>query len=176
VAIDVDLDDFLEDVVMRWSEVAPRAWRVGRLAGGRLQADPERLRIALDALIENAVQHTAPAAVIEVRSRQAGSNVVIEVADSGEGIPPHAVNRIFERFGRAENGHGHDSGGLGLGLAIVNAIAQSNGGRCTVTSSAEGSVFALSLPRFRPPAPERDVELPAPADVPLVVPAPVGEG
>src|SRR4051812_16625884 len=64
--MDVDLEDYLEDVVMRWSGVAPRAWRVGERAKGTLRADPDALRIALDSLVENAVNHTEVPDVIEV--------------------------------------------------------------------------------------------------------------
>ena len=54
----VEVEPFLEDVFMRWSEVAPRAWRLGPLAPGRLRVDPDRLRAALDALVENAIKYT----------------------------------------------------------------------------------------------------------------------
>ena len=66
---EVDLEGFLEDLFMRWSEVAPRAWRLGPLAPGRLLVDPERLRAALDALLENAVKYTPDAR----RDRAAGT-------------------------------------------------------------------------------------------------------
>src|SRR6266545_1555299 len=65
----VELEPFLEDVFMRWSEVAPRGWRLGRLAVGKLEVDPEGLRAALDALLENAVKYTEPGEAIELRSR-----------------------------------------------------------------------------------------------------------
>src|SRR5207245_1114099 len=60
VSEELELEAFLEDVFMRWSEVAPRVWRLGPLARGRLTADPHALRAALDALLENAVAHTDP--------------------------------------------------------------------------------------------------------------------
>jgi signal transduction histidine kinase len=174
-AVDIELDDLLEEVAMRWAEVAPRVWRVGDLAGGRLRADPDELRVALDALIENAVQHTGPDDVIEVRSHSSGADVVIEVADTGDGIPPHLVNRIFERFARGDATRERDGAGVGLGLAIVNAIARAHGGGCTVTSSAEGSVFALRLPRVDSAV----ADVPGAAvyeDLPLAVPQAAGPG
>ena len=80
-AAEIDLEPFLEDVFMRWSEVAPRAWRLGPLVAGRLLADPERLRAALDALLENAVKYTRGRDAIELRARVEGvGRVVIEVA------------------------------------------------------------------------------------------------
>jgi signal transduction histidine kinase len=161
----VELSALLEDVVMRWSDVAPRVWRVGELADGTLQADPDALRCALDALVENAVQHTEPTAVIEVRSRASGGEVSIEVADEGSGIPDQAVERIFARFARADAARSRGDGGVGLGLAIVEAIARAHGGRCTVSTSASGSVFTLVLPGFS--ASRRDPV--APTETPIGV-------
>src|SRR5213079_1516829 len=66
---EIELEAFLEDVFMRFAEVAPRRWRLGELAAGTLTADAEQLRIALDALLENAVKHTEPGEVVELRSR-----------------------------------------------------------------------------------------------------------
>ena len=59
-AEEVDLETLIEDVAMRWAEIAPRVWRVGHLAGGTILMDQDALRIALDALVENAVAHTEP--------------------------------------------------------------------------------------------------------------------
>ncbi len=145
----LDVEPFLEDVFMRWSELAPRAWRLGPLATGTLVADPERLRAALDALLENAVKYTDEQAAIELRSRNAGrGRLVIEVHDEGCGIPDDALERIFARFGRVDAARTRSAGGVGLGLAIVDAITKGHGGRCTVRSNGEGSVFVLALPRF----------------------------
>ena len=153
-AAELELGGFLEDVVMRWAEVAPRAWRVGRLARGEVRADPDALRVALDALVENAVNHTDPADVIEVRSRAIDGQVAIEVADEGSGVPPELQGEIFKRFGRADASRNGAEGGLGLGLAIVDAIAKAHGGHCTFRASPAGSVFTLVLPGFEPEAAE----------------------
>jgi len=146
---DVDVEPFLEDVFIRWSEVAPRAWRLGPLATGRLQVDCDRLRAALDALLENAVKYTQEHDAIELRARARGpAAIVIEVSDEGCGVPTEALQRIFDRFARADAARTRTAGGVGLGLAIVDAIAKGHGGRCTVSSNGEGSVFALALPNF----------------------------
>jgi signal transduction histidine kinase len=148
---ELDLESFLEDVFVRWSDLAPRAWRLGPLAAGRLTVDAERLRAALDALLENAVKFTRERDAIELRSRSAGSGwVLIEVEDEGCGVPDDALERIFDRFARADAARTRSDGGVGLGLAIVDAIAKSHGGRCTVASTSHGSVFALALPGFAP--------------------------
>jgi signal transduction histidine kinase len=148
-AEDVDLDSLIEDVAMRWSEIAPRVWRVGQLAGGMVLMDQDALRIALDALVENAVAHTQPTDAIELRARAIGGQVAIDVVDEGCGVPAEALDHIFERFARVDASRSRDREGVGLGLAIVDAIARAHGGRCTVRSSSEGSTFTLVVPGFR---------------------------
>jgi signal transduction histidine kinase len=145
---DVDVEAFVEDVFVRWSDVAPRVWRLGSIPRGRLRADEEALRTALDALLENAVKHTEPHEAIELRARAAGRELVLEVADGGHGVPPEAVDRIFDRFARADDARNRAAGGAGLGLAIVDAIARAHGGSCAVRPLARGVVFALRLPGF----------------------------
>lgn len=148
---DIELESFLEDVFVRWADVAPRAWRLGPLAAGHLCVDAERLRAALDALFENAVKFTRERDAIELRSRPYGAGtVLIEVEDEGCGVPADALERIFDRFARADAARTRTDGGVGLGLAIVDAIAKGHGGRCTVTSTGHGSTFALQLPSFTP--------------------------
>jgi signal transduction histidine kinase len=147
-AEDIELDTLIEDVAMRWAEVAPRVWRVGSLARGTIRIDRDALRIALDALVENAVAHTEERDAIELRTRAVDGGVAIDVADEGCGISPDMLGKIFERFGRAYFA-GSRRGGTGLGLAIVDAIAKGHGGRCTVRSSPSGSTFTLILPGFR---------------------------
>ncbi len=145
----VELEPFLEDVFMRWSEVAPRGWRLGRLAVGKLEVDPEGLRAALDALLENAVKYTEPGEAIELRSRSDQGQVVIEIEDGGCGIPEDALSHIWDRFARADAARTRAHGGVGLGLAIVDAIAKAHNGRCTVRTNAGGTIFALRIPAFR---------------------------
>ena len=147
---EIELDAFLEDVFMRFAEVAPRRWRLGNLAPGTLVADAEQLRIALDALLENAVKHTGPGETVELRSRATAVGVAIEVTDGGPGIPAEALDRIFERFGRADSARNRAVGGVGLGLSIADAIARAHGGSCSVASGEHGSTFTLVLPRFKP--------------------------
>jgi signal transduction histidine kinase len=148
---EIDVEPFLEDVFMRWSEVAPRTWRLGPLVAGRLRVDPERLRTALDALLENAVKYTWEHAEIELRARYDGAwQLSIEVRDEGCGVPDEALHRIFDRFARADAARTRTAGGVGLGRAIVDAIAKRHGGYCTVENTGQGSIFALHLPCFAP--------------------------
>jgi signal transduction histidine kinase len=150
VVDEIDPEVFLEDVLMRWSEVAPRVWRLGSVPAGRLRVDPEALRIALDALLENAVKYTEASEVIQLSARDDGTSLVIEVEDEGRGVPAHALGHIFERFARADSARSRDDGGVGLGLAIVDAIAKAHDGSCAVRTAANGSTFSLRLPGFSP--------------------------
>jgi signal transduction histidine kinase len=149
----LEVEPFLEDVFMRWSEVAPRGWQLDRLTPGALLVDAERLRTALDALLENAVKYTQAHDAIILRTRALeGDWIVIEVEDEGCGVPAEALERIFDRFARADAARSRAIGGVGLGLAIVDAIAKAHGGRCTVEQTPRGSIFALQLPAFVPSA------------------------
>jgi signal transduction histidine kinase len=143
---DVEIDRFLEDVFMRWSEVAPRAWRLDLDVAGVVRVDPEALRSALDALLENAVKYTEPRAGIALRGHAIGGEIVIAVADEGAGVPDEALGSIFDRFARADDARTRAQGGVGLGLAIVAAIARAHGGRCTVERRNGQTVFSLALP------------------------------
>ncbi len=148
---EIELVPFLEDVFMRWSELAPRRWRLGALVEGTLRADAEQLRIALDALLENAVKYSDAGDEVELSARATANLVAIEVRDQGIGVPDEALERIFERFGRADPARTRAHGGVGLGLAIVDTIAKAHGGRAWVDSSeTTGTVFTLELPGFRP--------------------------
>jgi signal transduction histidine kinase len=144
---EIDLEAFLSDLFIRWTEVAPRAWRLDVDLAGRLLADPEALRNALDALLENAVKYTDPGDAVGLAAHADGTGgVVIEVSDSGSGVPPEAVPRIFERWARADGARTRERGGAGLGLAIVAAVARAHGGRCSVKPLPRGTAFRLHLP------------------------------
>ena len=166
----LDAPSFLEDVFMRWSELAPRAWRLGHLAAGTVRADEEALRDALDALLENAVKYTEPNDVIELRSQVLDFGLVIEVSDGGIGIAPEAVDRIFERFARGDEARTRSTGGVGLGLAIVDAVARAHGGTCTVRSTGRRTTFSLRLPAYAPDDGAGDRDDPEPL---LAAPDPV---
>jgi signal transduction histidine kinase len=146
----IDVEAFVEDVFVRWSDVAPRVWRLGHVAPGTVEADAEALRAALDALLENAVKHTEPHETIELRARSEGHELVFEVADGGRGVPQESVERIFDRFARVDDARNRSMGGAGLGLAIVAAIAHAHGGTVSARPLERGSLFALRLPGFEP--------------------------
>jgi anti-sigma regulatory factor (Ser/Thr protein kinase) len=102
----------------------PRRWRLGELAEATVLADRDRLAVALDALLENAVAHTAAEDRIEVSARLDGGCAVFAVTDDGCGIPAAELDRIFARFARVRPYRSRAAGGFGLGLPIVQAIAE----------------------------------------------------
>jgi signal transduction histidine kinase len=142
----VALVPFLEDVFMRWVDLAPRAWQLGAIADVTITADEMLLRTAIDALLENAVHYTDDYARIVLSAPFGGSEVVITVSDDGVGIEEDARERIFERFARSDESRSRRAGGVGLGLATVLAIARAHGGSCRLAESTSGAVFELRLP------------------------------
>jgi signal transduction histidine kinase len=156
----VDAAALVMETLHRWSQT-PRRWSIGALAEAAVLADQDRLTLALDALIENAVGHTDADGRIELSAHrerdQEGDQIVFSVRDWGTGIPEHEIARIFDRFSRVGKGRSRDSGGFGLGLAVVKAIAQAHHGAVRVSSRVgEGSVFGLVLPAT--PASPRELE------------------
>jgi two-component system sensor histidine kinase SenX3 len=110
-----------------------------------------QLATALANLVENAINYSAEDATVRVTARATDEHVEIAVADQGIGIAPNEVDRIFERFYRADRARSRATGGTGLGLAIVKHIASNHGGRVHVSSTlGGGSTFTLRLPA-RPP-------------------------
>jgi signal transduction histidine kinase len=141
----VDAQSLVLDAFRRWAPV-PRRWVLGDLDEVTVEADPDRLSLALDALIENAVKHTREEQSIALSLRRRNGTALIAVADTGTGIPPTVVGHIFDRFTRADAARGPD-GGAGLGLAIVKTVAEAHGGGVAVRSApGEGSEFELRLP------------------------------
>jgi signal transduction histidine kinase len=142
----VDTAELMMETLHRWSQT-PRRWSLGALTDTPVQADRDRLTLAVDALIENAVEHTGPGGRIELSARRHGEEVVIAVQDSGSGIPAAEIGHIFDRFTRVGKGRSRDTGGFGLGLAVVKAIAEAHHGSVAVRSTVgQGSVFELFLP------------------------------
>ncbi|MFD7071869.1 sensor histidine kinase [Streptomyces sp. NPDC059913] len=134
------------------AETAGVALTAGAGSPGMLWADPVRLRQAIGNLVSNAVRHTSPGGRVTVRAHVDGADgdapdVVIEVADTGSGIPAEHLPYVFDRFWRAEKSRSRRTGGSGLGLAIVRKLVEGHGGSVDVTSvEGEGSVFTLRLP------------------------------
>jgi two-component system phosphate regulon sensor histidine kinase PhoR len=110
--------------------------------------DLESLRQALLNLLDNAIKYTPTSGRIRLSALCEGEKVVLAVEDTGEGIPPEKVERIFERFYRVDKARSRRVGGTGLGLSIVRHLVEAMGGTVSVRSvPGEGSRFELRLPR-----------------------------
>jgi len=142
----VDVAEFMVETLDRWRQT-PRRWSLGTVAAASVHADTDRLTLALDALIENAVDHIDVDGQIELSARHEDEKIIFAVADCGPGIPAAETGRIFGRFSRIDSAHSRQTGGFGLGLAVVKAIAEAHHGSAHVQSTVgQGSVFELLLP------------------------------
>jgi two-component system OmpR family sensor kinase len=110
-----------------------------------LAGDAGRLRQVLDNLLENARVHTPPGTSTTVRLAREGDEVVLTVADDGPGLSPDARARAFERFYRDDEARSRDTGGAGLGLAIVAAIVLAHGGSVGVDDVVRGGGGGASI-------------------------------
>jgi two-component system phosphate regulon sensor histidine kinase PhoR len=112
--------------------------------------DPDGLERLVLNLADNAVKYNRPDGCVKLRLFQSDgppATAVVEVTDSGIGIPQDALSRIFERFYRVDKGRSREEGGTGLGLAIVKHVAQAHGGQVEVESRiGKGSTFRVKLP------------------------------
>ena len=113
-----------------------------------ISGDPDRLQQVLWNLLSNAVTHTPKGGRIFVRLQRINSHVEIAVTDSGQGIVPAFLPRVFERFTQADNSASRAHGGLGLGLAITRHLVELHGGTIRVESEGEGrgATFTVTLP------------------------------
>jgi signal transduction histidine kinase len=110
-------------------------------------ADPEKLQQIVLNLLSNAVKFTEPGGTITLSSAPLGNCIAIRVADTGAGVSPEKIDRIFDPFVQAERRLNRPVQGVGLGLAISQDLAKAMGGEVTVESVlGEGSTFTLSLP------------------------------
>jgi two-component system, OmpR family, sensor histidine kinase SenX3 len=113
----------------------------------RLAGDPEDLRLILRNLVANAIQYNREDGRVDVRVRRDREAVVVEVADTGIGIPQQDIRRIFERFYRVDVARSRQTGGTGLGLSIVrHAVERHHGTIRVVSLLGEGSTFTVTLP------------------------------
>jgi two-component system OmpR family sensor kinase len=109
--------------------------------------DRDRLRQIVDNLLSNVRAHTPAGAPVSVRVKSVNASAVIEVADSGPGLGVEQLERVFERFYRADHSRSRSSGGVGLGLSIVAAVAAAHGGSVAARSEpGKGATFQITLP------------------------------
>ena len=110
------------------------------------RGDPDRLRQVLGALVDNALRHVPEHGEVRIRTSLSGATVTVEVEDDGPGLGDHP-ERLFERFYRAGAAVDRTAGHAGLGLAIVRALVEAQGGRVTARNrAAGGAAFRVELP------------------------------
>ncbi len=151
---DVDLRSFVVELWDGASLTSDRRFELGGIPDGTLRADPDRLAQALRNLLGNAIEHTnAGSGLVRLRVERARGAAAVKliVEDDGPGIPADQHERVFDRFHRTDSARDRVSGGAGLGLAIVRAIAEAHGGVVSATRApAGGARIDLELPGFTP--------------------------
>ncbi|MCX7849967.1 ATP-binding protein [Thermus sp.] len=116
-----------------------------------LEADPDRLVQVVGNLLSNAFKFTPPGGQVRLRARPEGESLLLEVADTGPGIPQEELPRLFQRYARAKNARARGVSGTGLGLFISKHIVEAHGGRIEVESEeGKGSLFRVILPLYGP--------------------------
>jgi two-component system, OmpR family, phosphate regulon sensor histidine kinase PhoR len=118
-----------------------------------MRGDRAQLGLLLSNLLDNALRYTPAKGTVCVRLDATESRAMLQVADTGEGIPARELSRVFERFYRVDKARARQTGGTGLGLAIVRHVAEAHGGTVRVDSElGRGSTFTVTLPVTGPPA------------------------
>jgi signal transduction histidine kinase len=112
-----------------------------------VDADRERVHQVLYNLLDNAVRFTPSGGAVTVSAQRHNGSVEVRVADTGVGIPPEHLPRLFERFYRADPARSREDGGTGIGLAIARSVVEAHGGHIRAESElGKGSVFTFDLP------------------------------
>lgn len=150
----------LSSVVRGIVSVMGAAGRLGRhrvetdLAPAWIAGDETRLEQVVANLVDNAAKYTPDGGHIRVRVRVEGGEAVMEVQDTGVGIPPELLPRVFELFTQGERTLDRAQGGLGLGLALVRRLVELHGGRVEAASDgmSQGTTLTVRLPAVAPPA------------------------
>ena len=144
----VDLQAVARDAVADARAVAPQRQISLDTSGPVIVAgDDTRLRQVVGNLVRNAIVHTPAESAIEVAVTSRDGVAVMKVADHGPGLLPEEASRVFEPFYRADPSRSRDSGGVGLGLSIVSAVATAHGGTVRVVDTpGGGATFEVELP------------------------------
>jgi PAS domain S-box-containing protein len=116
-----------------------------------IDADATRIEQIVSNLLTNAFKYTPDGGRIDVTTRFEDGQAVLEVRDTGSGIPPSLLPRIFDLFVQGERTLDRRAGGLGIGLTLVRRLVELHGGRITAESPGSGSVFRVALPAVEPP-------------------------
>jgi len=147
---DVDLSELIEKTTASFEPLAAeRGLELSTATADdvAVRGDREQLQQVILILLDNAVRYTAEGGRVHVQARRDGSNAIVTVHDTGIGIGEEELERVFERFYRADEARNRQSGGAGLGLAIARELVMRHGGRISVESTeGAGSTFTIQLP------------------------------
>jgi two-component system OmpR family sensor kinase len=145
----VELEDVVREAVETARTVDPDRTIELDTQEAVVLGDAHRLRQMVDNLLGNTRAHTPEDSPVSVSVATVNGNAVISVQDSGPGMTADEQERVFERFYRADPSRSRASGGIGLGLSIVSAVAEAHGGEVSVRSEpGNGSTFEVSLPLY----------------------------
>jgi len=141
-----DLTDLATRMFDRWARTFDREWQLDTDRRPQMAlVDAHLIAMALDAVLENAVNNTAPGDAIRLVVQPSNENVVLEVDDGGPGVPEEEREHVFTRFARGRGAQRHS--GSGLGLALVRGVAEAHGGTARIeTSQLGGAAVLLTLP------------------------------
>jgi signal transduction histidine kinase len=154
---DVDVAAILEEMAASFRPLARREGHIAIVSDVEpglplVRGDRERIVQVLSNLVRNALRYTAEGGLVSLRAARTGDLVRIAVEDTGAGIPPEQLSRIFDRFYRGDDARDRASGGAGLGLAIVRELVEAMGGSVAAVSAVgEGSTFCFTLQIADPP-------------------------
>lgn len=145
IALDAAVGRVLNDFDARAR--AKAATLVNLPSGLKIRADAARLEQVLGNLVDNAIKYGRPGGTVTISAATDGTDFIrISVQDDGPGIPPEALERIFERFYRIDKARSREQGGTGLGLSIVKHLVQTHGGKVWATSKpGQGATFYFTL-------------------------------
>jgi two-component system phosphate regulon sensor histidine kinase PhoR len=118
-----------------------------------------RIKQVIVNLLSNAIRFTPPGGTVALRVLRVDDGSVLEIRDTGIGIPAEALPKVFDRFFRVDEGRSREEGGAGLGLSIVRAICVAHGAEIAVESRvAHGSTFRVHFPQHHAPVGEAPLQ------------------
>jgi heavy metal sensor kinase len=149
----VDLSALLESVAETMRPLAESKgveFKAQTNGHAEVRGDPGRLRQVFYNLLDNAIKYTPPGGTVAVKSGQEEGDAVVTVRDTGPGIPPEHLPRVFDRFYRVDRARSREEGGTGLGLSIARSIVAAHGGRIELSSTpGQGTTCTVTLPEGR---------------------------
>jgi signal transduction histidine kinase len=127
-----------------------------------VEGDPDRLQQVGLIVLDNALKHTPRGGRVELVVQRQGNEGLLQIDDSGEGIPPEHLSRVFERFHRVDPSRARSTGGTGLGLAIAHSLVVAHGGRIGIANRPGGGArVSMYLPLAQADPAQRDAQAPA---------------